>query len=274
MGFHPAYPAGVIAEYYGKYPTGGGNREAYFKALESTVDTSRHSILEGTAPAGYRLTATKSFKTATSPVIQPDGSTTDPILFDDALRTTMTVPSSGSFEWHLNPSTRPIVRKDSFSSEVQPTPAFTMDISSAEPALPPAAGGTDLVGTKDFEFDVTADAHRQIQAQIQGQEGDDYDLYLYKGAKSDGNVVASSASDTANETIAMVPLSECSTPILIVSLLCAITGIGPISRTPIAANSSERFKKSRRLSQCAHSSHSISCLLSSVLGFVCSRRLP
>ena len=52
VGFHPAYPLGVIAEYYGKYPTGGGNREAYFKALESTADTSRHAILEGTGAAG------------------------------------------------------------------------------------------------------------------------------------------------------------------------------------------------------------------------------
>ena len=52
VGFHPAYPVGVIAEYYGKYPTGGGNREAYYKALESTANTSRHAILEGRAHAG------------------------------------------------------------------------------------------------------------------------------------------------------------------------------------------------------------------------------
>ena len=52
VGFHPAYPLGVIAEYYGKYPTGGGNREAYFKALESTANTARHAILEGTAQPG------------------------------------------------------------------------------------------------------------------------------------------------------------------------------------------------------------------------------
>ncbi len=202
VGFHPAYPVGVVAEYYGKYPSGGGNREAYFKALESTANTERHAILAGTAQPGSRVRLRKEFQTTTSPVIQPDGSTSDPILIPDVLDTTMTVGSDGRFEWHVNPSTRPAVRKESRTSEVQPTPAQTIDISSAEPVLPPAAGGTDAVGTKDFEFDVTPDAARQIRAQIDGADGDDYDLYLYKGTKSPDNVVASSASSSADETIA------------------------------------------------------------------------
>lgn len=200
VGFHPPYPAGVMTEYYGKYPTGGGNREAYFKALESTADTARHGILEGTASAGYRIRAQKEFTTSTSPVIQPDGSVGDPILFEDKLDTSTVVGDSGTFEWHVNPSTRPIVQKDSFSSEVDVTPVQTIDISSAEPALPPTAG-SDKVGTKDFEFTVTADDARQIRAQIDGADGDDYDLYLYKGSKSSENVVASSASASADETI-------------------------------------------------------------------------
>jgi hypothetical protein len=202
VGFHPAYPLGVVAEYYGKYPSGGGNREAYFKALESTANTDRHAILDGTAQPGSRVRLHKEFQTATSPVIQPDGSTADPIRIPDVLDTTMTVGSSGRFEWHVNPSTRPIVRKESRTSETQPTPAQTIDISSAEPALPPTAGGSSTVGTKDFEFDVTPDAARQIRAQIDGADGDDYDLYLYKGSKSPDNAVASSASSTADETIA------------------------------------------------------------------------
>ncbi len=202
VGFHPAYPLGVVAEYYGKYPTGGGNREAYFKALASTADTSRHAILDGTAQPGSRVRLHKEFQTSTSPVIEPDGSIGDAIRFPDVLDTTLTVGPSGHFEWHVNPSTRPIVRKESRTSETQPTPAQTIDISSAEPALPPTADGSDAAGTKDFEFDVTPDAARQIRAQIDGADGDDYDLYLYKGSKSPDNVVASSASSTADETIA------------------------------------------------------------------------
>lgn len=202
VGFHPAYPVGVIAEYYGKYPTGGGNREAYFKALQSTADSARHAILEGTARPGSRVRLHKEFQTSTSPVIQPDGTTSDPILFPDVLDTTMTVGSDGRFEWHVNPSTRPAVRKEKFTSEVEASPAQTIDISSPDPALPPAAGSTDAVGTKDFEFNVAPDAARQILAQIDGAEGDDYDIYLYKGSKSPDNVVASSTSSTADETIA------------------------------------------------------------------------
>jgi hypothetical protein len=202
VGFHPAYPVGVVAEYYGKYPTGGGNREAYYKALGSTADSTRHAILEGTAQPGSRVRLRKEFQSSTSPVIQPDGSTSDPILFPDVLETTMTVGSDGRFEWHVNPSTRPAVRKETRTSDVQPTPAQTIDISSSEPALPPAAGASDDVGTKDFEFDVTPEAARQIRAQIDGEDGDDYDLYLYKGSKSPDNVVASSTSSTADETIA------------------------------------------------------------------------
>ena len=201
VGFHPAYPLGVMAEYYGKYPNGGGNREAYFKALESTANTARHAILEGTAAQGSRVRIHKEFQTSTSPVIQPDGSVGDPILFPDVLDSSMTVGPDGRFEWHVNPSTRPIVRKESRSSEVQPTAAQTIDISSAEPVLPPAAGTTTAAGTKDFEFDVTAGAARQIRAQIDGQDGDDYDLYLYKGTKSADNAVASSTSSSADETL-------------------------------------------------------------------------
>ena len=145
----------------------------------------------------------KEFLTSTSPVIQPDGSTTDPIHFQDVLDTTLVVPASGRFTWHVNPSTRPIVRKASSTSQTSPAPAQSVDISSADPVLPPAAGGTDAVGTKDFEFDVSADAARQIRAQIDGADGDDYDLYLYKGTKSADNVVASSASETADETIVL-----------------------------------------------------------------------
>jgi Zinc carboxypeptidase len=52
VGFHPAYPLGVIAEYYGKYPGGGGNREAYFKRLESTATTARHAIPRRDRSAG------------------------------------------------------------------------------------------------------------------------------------------------------------------------------------------------------------------------------
>ena len=44
---------------------GQGNREAYYLAAESAINEARHSVLEGTAPAGTRLRLTKDFKTET-----------------------------------------------------------------------------------------------------------------------------------------------------------------------------------------------------------------
>ena len=109
VGFHPAFPLGVIAEYYGKYPTGGGNREAYLIALEHTADASKHSVLEGLAPAGATIRLTKSFTTFPSNEEAPP--------FEDVLRTETVVPDSGAFEYHVNPSTRPITIKEGGAPE-------------------------------------------------------------------------------------------------------------------------------------------------------------
>ena len=89
--FHPPYQTGVVSEYLGLAPAAGagqgGNREAYYEMLESTVDTSLHSVIAGKAPAGWRLNISKSFKTLTSPVWNDDGGVSigDPISFDDTL---------------------------------------------------------------------------------------------------------------------------------------------------------------------------------------------
>lgn len=99
-GFHPVFKS-IVPLYLGgtrKVP-GGGVREALLIAAESAVNTARHSVIEGTAPAGVTLRLTKSFLTSTW-----DGAT-----FTDTLDDTMVVPTSGSWTWHVNPSTRPAV---------------------------------------------------------------------------------------------------------------------------------------------------------------------
>jgi Zinc carboxypeptidase len=104
LGFHPPF-AETVAEWNGTTDdaTGGGNREAYYKAQQNTADTSMHSVLAGRAPAGAVLRVKKTFETPTF-----DGST-----FTDTLDTTMQVAADGLFDWHVNPSTRPLVRKES-----------------------------------------------------------------------------------------------------------------------------------------------------------------
>jgi hypothetical protein len=97
--FHPAF-SNVVNYYFGSGSTAGkGNREAYLIAAESTINAARHSIVTGTGPAGAVLRLKKSFNTKTW-----NGTNVA-----DVLDTTMVVPAGGSYTWHTNPSTRPIV---------------------------------------------------------------------------------------------------------------------------------------------------------------------
>ena len=93
--FHPPF-AETVAEY------DGGNRAAYFLAQENTADPARHSVLTGRAPAGAVLRLKKTFQTPTS----------QDTTFTDTLDSTLRSPAGGSFEWHVNPSTRPLVAQE------------------------------------------------------------------------------------------------------------------------------------------------------------------
>jgi Zinc carboxypeptidase len=112
--FHPPYETGVVAEYLGREPAAGaglgGNRAAYYEMLDSTADDSHHSVITGKAPRGSKLRVHKEFLTDTSPVWQDDTGENigDPIRFPDYLQSDLRT-RGGRFEWHVNPSTRPIV---------------------------------------------------------------------------------------------------------------------------------------------------------------------
>ena len=113
LGFHPPF-AETIAEYRGTTEDvpqgGGGNRAAYLLIQEAAADASKHSIVAGQAPEGAVLRLKKTFQTPTSQK-NADGS---PRTFEDTLDTTMQVTGTkGAFEWHVNPSTRPLVVKAS-----------------------------------------------------------------------------------------------------------------------------------------------------------------
>lgn len=112
--FHPPYETGVVAEYLGLAPSAGagtgGNRAAFYDALEAAADTALHSVLTGSAPAGSRLTLSKTFETSTSPVCEDEFCVflRPPQTFPDTLSSQL-VTSGPSFSWHVNPSTRPAV---------------------------------------------------------------------------------------------------------------------------------------------------------------------
>ncbi|HEU0024474.1 MAG TPA: M14 family metallopeptidase [Thermoleophilaceae bacterium] len=104
LGFHPPF-AETVGEWNGTTDdaTGGGNRAAYYHAQENTANAARHSVIAGQAPAGAVLRLKKTFETPTF-----SGST-----FTDTLDTTVKIGSNGVFDWHVNPSTRPLVVKGS-----------------------------------------------------------------------------------------------------------------------------------------------------------------
>jgi len=191
--FHPPFSQ-VVGEYEGTGKFAGkGNREAYFVAQESTANTARHSVLEGTAPPGTVLRVRKDFKTQTSPVVDSAGNPGKVIEFDDKINDTINVGTSGKFEWHLNPSTRPGLLTEKVSSEPDDMPATKQNISSAQP-VPPGQ-------PRDVPFNVPAEgANRLIKFAIDGQ-GPDYDIELYEGSVTPTNLVATSASDGAKEVI-------------------------------------------------------------------------
>ncbi|HEV2999559.1 MAG TPA: M14 family zinc carboxypeptidase [Solirubrobacteraceae bacterium] len=115
--FFGPYQTHVVDQYLGG-PTGGpagkGIREAFLLAAEQAGNAADHGVLEGSAPAGHTLRVRKDFLTATVRRCPDAGACNDStrlpeLQVPDFIDTTLTVPASGRFEWHVNPSTRPWV---------------------------------------------------------------------------------------------------------------------------------------------------------------------
>lgn len=191
--FHPAYQDAVVAEYLGLEPAAGagkgGNREAYYRMSEATIDKSFHSTITGTAPAGRVLTVSKEFQALTSPVNltnDPNGPKGEPIPYQNSLSSSLQ-SKGGKFSWAVNPSTRPAVAgrwgRDPVAP-AQPTQALT------NPAGTPAAGGSEYAtftigGLPQYD---------NFKAEVVVQWPDaavDWDVYVYN---SDGELVGSAAS--------------------------------------------------------------------------------
>ncbi|MDP1821472.1 MAG: M14 family metallopeptidase [Acidimicrobiales bacterium] len=204
--FHPPYETGVVAEYLGLSPAagagGGGNRAAYFDALEATANSSLHAVLTGTAPSGSRLSLTKTFETATSPVCADDfcNHVGEAQTFEDTLTSEM-VTAGGAFTWHVNPSTRPIVAGRHGREPLAPAqPTITM---VNDPAVVPEENihypWSPTPSRIDppyetFQFEVkdppTADNER-VGVHIEWSDpATDWDLYLLDAA---GELVTASA---------------------------------------------------------------------------------
>ena len=114
--FHPSYTNDFIPEYDGREgldkDTGafrklGGLREAYLLAGETAIQLDSHSILTGTAPAGRTLRLQRDFETVTSARPNDNGVQHELQRLPEHRESTLTVPASGEYTWHVAPSTRP-----------------------------------------------------------------------------------------------------------------------------------------------------------------------
>ena len=117
--FHEAYEKAVVGEYL--RIGGGGNREAFLRALEAAADPAGHSVIEGFAPPGRMLRLTRKVDSRTGPVCvtQPTGffstdcgATTAPLAFSDQLAVARRVGGDGVVGWHVNPSVSPLARPE------------------------------------------------------------------------------------------------------------------------------------------------------------------
>ncbi len=194
QGFHPPYQDGVVAEYAGLAPAAGaglgGNREAYYRAAAAAMDKSMHSTLTGTAPANTTLTVRKTYVGTTSPVIQPDGTTGDPIPYTDVLTSSL-AGKGGAFSWAVNPSTRPLVvgryGRDPLGPP-QPSSAIP------NPAGIPAVNGSEFTDVTIQGMPTYDNGKVFFTFGWNGPNPDpntDWDFYIYDSA---GNQVASAAT--------------------------------------------------------------------------------
>ena len=213
IGFHPAFRDAVEAEYLGQEPsTGagrGGNREAYYTMLQATADSSLHSQIEGSAPAGSTLKISKTFQTQTSPVWQDDFGNTigDPRLFTDTLTSELRAPG-GSFTWNVNPSTRPVVAgrhgRDPTGPPQGPIPLPNPPGVPAENTVYPPGGPTEEI---PFTVQGPADGvdNGWMTVHIEwGSPDTDWDVYVIGPS---GEIVTQSASfgDTTEDAILFDP---------------------------------------------------------------------
>ena len=217
--FHPPYETGVVAEYLGLAPAAGagngGNRAAFYDALQAAADAATHSVITGSAPAGSRLTLSKAFQTSTSPVCKDSFcSATDPAQsFADSLSSQMTTDGS-TFSWHVNPSTRPVVAGRFGRAPTAPPQAAIPMVN--DPAVvpdenvyyPSAAPARVQVPYETFSFVVQGppavdNGHLNVHIQW-ADPANDWDVYVLDQA---GNIVAQSAAfgDTDEDALLVAP---------------------------------------------------------------------
>jgi hypothetical protein len=220
--FHPPYNNGVVDEYLGRGQAAGagdgGNREAYYEMLASTKRQDHHSVIEGSAPAGSTLTISKTVTTETSPIWNDDFGTSIGAFqtFQDTLEYSM-VTDGPTFEWNVNPSTRPVVAgRDGRDAQADPQDPIALANPAGQPGEntgDPRAGAHEEV---DFVVGGLPDVDNgRFTVHIDWANAEtDWDLYIYDAS---GAVVAQSAAfgDTTEDAVMIDPPAGTYTAVIV-----------------------------------------------------------
>jgi hypothetical protein len=191
--FHVAYPQAVVEQWTGrKSRAGKGMRAALLTMAEAAANPADHAILKGSAPAGSILRIKRTFETSTGSsgkecaVADPTDLTSgcygeqDGQKVPDFVESTTVVPTSGQYEWHVGPSTRPFVFGTRFpSKDVKDGRSDTIN-GTAPPDQSGGAGGeNDHV---DHPFTITdADNAKKVTITLEWTGGvQDMDMEVYK----------------------------------------------------------------------------------------------
>jgi murein tripeptide amidase MpaA len=178
--FHPPYEE-MMKEYLGRGRyQGKGNREAYLLALENAVNAKHHSIIGGTAPAGANLRLIRRGLT-------PKWNGT----FRDPVNVRMRVGRDGTYTWHVNPSTRPVVDKSRYQ-----VLGRAMAKETYQDITPPNM-------TTDKEYTVTKDADL-LDINLDWPTPDDLDLTVYKRVNGEFKKIGESAGFVGEKERVMV----------------------------------------------------------------------
>jgi hypothetical protein len=199
--FHMPYDVGVVDQWTGKYAGNDrGLREALLIGAEAAANPSDHSVLTGRATPGTVLRLRKEFTTETAAqctyaqgyvnvqtpldCVAPG----DIALVDDEVDSTIVVPRSGAFEWHVNPSTRPFelgrYRPGQVETVGEPM-VFTPTLAENRLAL----GAVDEdAGSVEREFDLVREpGAEQMRVALEWTaQPEDFDLKLWK-VEADGS---------------------------------------------------------------------------------------
>ena len=195
-GFHPPFEVGVVAEYLGREPAEGagqgGNSAAYLEVQRATADPQYHSRITGRSPSGHTLTVRKDFMTATSPVVQPDGSVGDPILFPDSVESSYETDGR-EFSFAVNPSTRPVIA-GRWGRDPTGPPQPGMDLENP-PGIPEENKDLSFDGPLETTtFTVEDGEYDNAFAEVSvgwGNAETDWDVYV---EGPDGEIVGSAAT--------------------------------------------------------------------------------